>query len=479
MEGNVKVRIAPSPTGFFHVGSARTALYNWLFARHHKGKFLLRVEDTDVVRSSVDMIQILLEGLTWLGLHWDEEPVYQSQRIEVYNKYVKSLLEKKMAYYCYCRSEDLEKEKQHAYAHKQDWQYDRRCLRLSEEEKKDRERAGVPKAVRFLMPDTPISYTDLVFGHISREAKDIEDFVILRADNSPTYNLACVVDDHEMNITHVIRGADHIANTPKQIALYNALHIKPPEFAHLPLILGPDRSKLSKRHGAVSVTDYRNQGFVSDAIVNYLALLGWSPGDDTEFMKKDILVERFSVERINSSNAVFDIDKMTWLNQQHLMQLDLDQFKQLLSPFIINANLMTSEEIRKKETWFTKVCSLLQPRLKVLSEVDTLARYFFKDDFQYNKEALDKHLNQETIETMKDFITVLQHTDPFSADQLEHALRTFTGAKNIKAKAVIHPLRVFTTGTSAGPSLFETLELIGKDRCIQRVNDIVASYRRP
>lgn len=476
---NVRVRIAPSPTGFFHVGSARTALYNWLFARHYNGTFILRVEDTDIDRSSRNMIQVILDGLTWLGLKWDEEPYYQSKRLELYQKHVTMLLEKKLAYYCFCQPEDLEKEKQKAYAAKKDWQYDRRCLHLSDTEKQNRERSGTPKAVRFKVPEGTVVYNDIVFGKIEKQARDIEDFVIMRANGIPTYNLACAVDDHEMKITHVIRGADHIANTPKQLLLYNAFSIEPPQFAHLPLILGPDKSKLSKRHGAVSVIEYKDMGYIPEAFINYLALLGWSPGDDTEIMSLIDIISQFDLSRINSSNAVFDTIKCEWLNQQHLMQLPVNQFQKHLMPFIVKSGLMEQAEITKKDQWLSRVCSLLQPRLKKLSDIDAAGRFFFKEDFAYDDKALQKYSNEETLMLIMQLLAFITTVNQFTAENIETSLRNFGDGKGWKVKQWIHPLRVFTTGSTAGPPLFDALELIGKERVIQRIKRMLRKYGEP
>jgi nondiscriminating glutamyl-tRNA synthetase len=468
--------MAPSPTGFFHVGSARTALYNWLFARHHKGTFILRVEDTDMDRSSREMIQVILDGLTWLGLNWDEEPLFQSDRLELYREYADMLLEKNLAYYCYCQPEDLEKEKQKAYAQKKDWQYDRRCLHLSDAEREQKERAGIPKAVRFKVPEQTVAIHDIVFGDMKKESRDIEDFVIMRSNGMPTYNLACVVDDHDMGITHVIRGADHIANTPKQVLLYNALGFTLPEFAHLPLILGPDKSKLSKRHGAISVMEYKDKGYLPEAFINYLALIGWSPGDDSEIMTQQDLIQRFSLEHISASNAVFDTTKCEWMNQQYIMHLSADAFKQRLVPFIVNAGLMTQQQTIDNDPWLSRVCVLLLPRLKLLSDVDRAARYFFKDDFEYDKPAFGKFTNKETIEVMNKLVNIIKKIDPFDAAHIEVTLRTFGEENGLKVKQWIHPLRVYTTGTIAGPPLFDTLEVIGRERVIERIKHILETY---
>lgn len=473
---HVRVRIAPSPTGFFHVGSARTALYNWLFARHHKGTFILRVEDTDVERSSPDMIKVILDGLSWLGLDWDEGPYFQSQRLPLYRRSVEKLLKNNKAYHCYCNPEDLEKEKQEAYKQKRDWQYDRRCLSLSRAEREAKEKAHTPKAVRFLVPDHAVSYSDLVHGTIEREAQNIEDFVILRANLTPTYNLACVVDDHEMGISHVIRAVDHITNTPKQILLYEALGLSKPEFAHLPLILGDDKKKLSKRHGAVSLMTYRERGFMPEAVANFLALLGWSPGDDKEIMNIAEIIDRFSLKRINAANAVFDVTKLEWMNGQYIYALTDEQLLEKIKPHIIAAGLITEDQITKRRDWVLRICHLMKPRLKVISDIVDGAGFFFTENYAYDEKALRKHLNDTALSLVRDFVQTFETTEQFSAAEIEQTLRTFVSAKSIKARELIHPLRVFITGREGGPGLFETFEVIGKERCINRLNKIVKQY---
>lgn len=484
-QNKIRVRMAPSPTGFFHVGSARTALFNWLFAKHHKGKFILRVEDTDVERSSEEMIKAVLEGMTWLGMDQYEGPYYQSKRMDFYKKYVDKLIKDEKAYYCYCNPQDLAKERKAAYANKQDWKYDRRCLSLNAADKKKKEESNTPRAIRFLVPEHRVTYKDIVYGEISRDSKDIEDFIIQRANGRHTYNLACVIDDHEMGITHVIRGADHITNTPKQILLYEALNLQIPEFAHLPLILGQDKSKLSKRHGAVSLDEYKEKGFLSDAMVNYLALLSWSPGDDNEdFMDRknpenlgtvDMvrLAKEFTLERVNKANAIFDVTKLEWMNQQYIHQLNPDKFQELLKPFIMKHGLMTEETLIRDHQRYVEICNLMQPRLKTLDEINNQGRYFFKDDFDYDQTALQKFTNKETLTIMKTFLVVIQDINPFEVMNIEMTLLNFGKDHGLKVKQWIHPLRVFTTGSTGGPPLFDTLELIGKEQCIYRIEKIL------
>ncbi|MGB7054427.1 MAG: glutamate--tRNA ligase, partial [bacterium] len=410
MKNEVRVRMAPSPTGFLHVGSAHTALYNWLFARHNKGKFILRVEDTDIARSSEEMVRVILDGLKWLGIGWDEGPYYQSKRFDIYRKYVQQLLDKGMAYYCYCNPGDLEHEKKAAYKRKEDWQYDRRCLHLSEKEREEKEKNKIPKVVRFLVPDGAVTYHDVIHKHITREAKDIDDLVIMRSNGVPTYNLACVVDDYEMGITHVIRAVDHITNTPKQILLFRALGFPVPEYAHLPLILGRDKSKLSKRHGAVSLMEYEKLGYLPEAMFNYLALLGWSPGDDREIMNTEEIIEAFDIERINPSNAVFDEQKLEWVNGQYIYSMDDEILLERLRPFLIGLDLLNEQGIEQKKDWLVEVCRLIKLRLKKLIDINDVGRYFFVEDFEYEEDGLKKHFNRETIDIIDGFLPKLEGT---------------------------------------------------------------------
>ena len=478
MKDEVRVRMAPSPTGFLHVGSAHTALYNWLFARHNKGKFILRVEDTDMARSSERMIQVILDGLKWLGINWDEGPYYQSKRLDIYRKYVQELIDKQMAYYCYCNPQDLEREKKAAYKSKEDWQYDRRCLHLSESEREEKEKKKVPKVVRFLVPDGSVTYHDLIHKEITREAKDIEDLVIMRSNGVPTYNLACVVDDHEMGISHVIRAVDHITNTPKQILLFKALGLAVPEYAHLPLILGKDKSKLSKRHGAASLMEYEKQGYLPEAMFNYLALLGWSPGDDREIMNTEEIIESFDIERINPSNAVFDEQKLEWVNGQYLYNMRDDELLERLQPFLIGFDLVKETDIADKKGWLLSVCELVKLRLKTLSDINNIGRYFFVEDFDYENEGFDKHYNSQTIEIIEGFLSRLGNIGKYSAEAIEQSVREYAEAKQLKARQIIHPLRFFITGKQGGPGLFETMGLVGKEKCLSRLRRSIDDFKK-
>ncbi|HEX7319813.1 MAG TPA: glutamate--tRNA ligase [bacterium] len=474
----IRVRMAPSPTGFFHVGSARTALYNWLFARHNRGKFILRVEDTDASRSSREMIDVILESLSWLGLDWDEGPeksgdygpYFQSERKTIYREYADRLVEQDKVYWCYCTQEEIEKERDDHFKRKVNWHH--RCRdRYSVEETTRRKTDGLSPALRFeVMIDKKVVFNDMIHGVVEKMGTDLEDFVILKSDGMPTYNFACVIDDSLMKITHVIRGVEHIANTPKQMLLYETLNLPPPFFAHLPVILGTDKKKLSKRLGARSVMDYKNDGYLPEALVNFLALLGWSPGKDEEIMAKARMVELFSLERINPANAVYDEARLDWMNNHYIInQINDERYAALVKPFLIGAGLVDESEYREKDKWVQKVCALMRPRLKVLSDIRN-ASYFFKDDFAGDENAVKKFRTEKSLEVIRSFKAILAELADFTAGEIENALRKFAGEGNIKAKDVIHPLRMFITGTDSGPGLFETMELIGRERCLRRLD---------
>src|SRR5882762_6865596 len=392
-----RVRFAPSPTGYLHVGGARTALFNWLFARRLGGVFVLRIEDTDVERSSDDMVEGILDGLRWLGLDWDEgpkidgphAPYFQSERLDRYRAMAEQLVAGGHAYYCYCTPEELQSKRNAGEKSEGGWKYDRSCCGLTADEIASRERDRTPRAIRFKVPDGTMRFDDLVHGPIQFDCANIEDFVILRSDGHPTYQLSVVSDDVEMAITHVVRGDDHISNTPKQILLYRALGAEAPQFAHVPLILGPDKKRLSKRHGATSVTEYARQGYLPEAMFNFLALLGWSPGDDRELFTRDELVQAFALEGISGGNAVFGLEKLEWFNQQHLMRLAPDDLARRVKPSLEAAGLWDDQflpgrsaslsvlpgssaslsgERGDRHTWFFAVLELLRPRAKRLDD---------------------------------------------------------------------------------------------------------------
>jgi glutamyl-tRNA synthetase len=432
-----RVRFAPSPTGYLHVGGARTALFNWLYARRYHGTFVLRIEDTDVERSSEDMVVGILEGLRWLGLDWDEgpqkggpyEPYFQSKRLERYRTAAGQLLASGRAY----RDEG---------------------------------------AIRFKSPEGTVSFNDSVHGHIDFDASDIEDFVILRSDGHPTYHLSVVVDDIDMAITHVVRGDDHISNTPKHVMLFEAFGAATPQFAHVPLILGADKKRLSKRHGATSVGEYQKQGYLSDAMVNFLALLGWSPGDDRELMSRGELIESFSLEGISGGNAVFDVDKLDWMNGQYIARMQTADLADAVTPLLVDARLWPSS--RHDPEWLARVIELLRPRARRLTEFVELARPYLIDSVQYEQEAVDKHLATPDLAShVAALITGLRNVDPFDESHVESTVRGTAAERGIKAGALIHATRVALTGRTASPGLFEVMVLLGRARTVQRLEHLL------
>ncbi len=461
----VKVRFAPSPTGHLHVGGARTALFNWLFARKNSGKFVLRIEDTDLQRSSQEMSFEILNALRWLRLEWDEGPFYQSKRLHLYRRMAERLVEEGKAYYCYCTKEEIE-ERRKASGKGRAWKYDRRCLHLTEEERKKFEEEARPKAIRFLVPEGMTEFEDLILGKVSVKNQDIEDFVLLKSDGYPTYHLSVVVDDHLMKITHVIRGADHIYNTPKQILLYKALGWEPPLFAHLPLILGPDRKKLSKRHGETSVLAFKQKGITSLAMVNFLAQLSWSPGEDRDFYTMEELVERFSLEKVKKSNPVFDLDKLAWLNSRIISSMKPEDLWEEVLPFL-------EEKIRKRaeerKEWVFRVLNLIKERSRDLREVgEKLERYLVRD-FQYKEDALKKHWKPGAKEGLRRLLEEYRALEPFNAQTAESSLRNLAEEMGVKAASLIHPLRVALLGERVSPPIFDVVEVLGKDEVLLRI----------
>lgn len=474
----IRVRMAPSPSGFLHVGTARTTIYNWLFARHHKGKFILRIEDTDPSRSDQEMVDAILEALKWLRLDWDEGPYYQSRRTEFYEKYAQKLLEKGKAYFCFCTPQELEKKRKQAIASKVDWHYDRTCLKLSDAEKEEKIKKGVPKAIRLLVPEGETVFSDLVCGELKKDNKEIDDLIILRSDGTPTYNFACVVDDADMKISHVIRGNDHISNTFKQILIYKALDLTPPHFAHIPLILGKDRAKISKRHGAVSVMEYEKEGFLAEALVNFLALLGWSPKDNREILSTDQMIELFSLEGVNPSNPIFDPEKLEWMNGEYIRACSHEKLLELVIPFLIREKLINQEMVDEKRERLLKFVSLLKERCKTLRDFAEKGKYFFKFDYRYEPKAASKHFSSaEAAHRLRTFVDRLSVLDGFEKKKIEEALRKLADEMKIKPAPLIHMVRLAATGTSAGPPLFDLLELLGKEEVVKRIKKAIEFIR--
>lgn len=470
----VRVRFAPSPTGYLHVGGARTALFDWLFARHQGGKFILRIEDTDVERSSPEMVEGILEGMRWLGLDWDEGPFFQSERTERYRKAAQELLESGHAYYCYCTPESLKERRDLAMKEKRNYKYEGICRRLSLAQIEANEAAGVPRALRFKVPESgSIEFPDHVFGRIEVAHEQIEDFVLLNSKNHPTYHLSVVVDDMEMRITHVVRGADHVSNTPKQILLYRAFGAEVPEFAHLPLILGPDKAKLSKRHGTTSVTAYRDMGYLPEAFRNFLALLGWSPGDNTEVMSTDELIERFSLDKINQSNAVFDIQKLDWLNRQYIGASSAERLAPLAQKALEAKHLWREEFSGVQKQYFLSTLDMLKSRMHSINDFAESGQAFFTDVYEIDEAAAKKNLKDPDLkELMPLLASRLKTLDPFTLETSEQALRALAEEKQVKAGLLINAARVLLTGRAVGPPLFHIMVQLGRERTTTRLERI-------
>ncbi len=472
----VRVRFAPSPTGYLHVGGARTALFNWLFARHHGGVFILRIEDTDLERSSDELVRSILEGMEWLGMTPDEGPFFQTASRERHLADALALLASRHAYRCFCDPETLRREREAAEKAGTGWVYPRRCLGIPWEVSERRAAAGEPFAVRLRVPEGTVAWDDLVHGPTAFDLALIEDLVLLRSDRTPTYNLSVVSDDIAMGITEVIRGDDHLSNTPKQLLIYRALGKEPPRFAHLPMILGADRKRLSKRHGAVSVLDYRDQGYLADAVFNFLALLGWSPDDDREKMNREELVEAFDLSGVGRSPAVFDLKKLEWLNGQYLMSMSVEALVPEIRHRLEAAGLWREEYDGPRRDWFLRVVTLLQPRCRTLQDFVTGGRRFFdpSDGFPYDADAEKKHLRGEGISAhMEALRAALEALPEWTALALEGCLRKLAGERGISAARLIHPTRLAVTGTDAGPGLFEVLELIGRERALARLGRLL------
>lgn len=456
----VRTRFAPSPTGYLHIGGARTALFNWLFARHHGGRFILRIEDTDVERSTEEATKAILDAMEWLGLKWDEGPYFQSKRLRIYREHAKRLLEKDLAYRCYCTPEELEERRKKALEEGKPPKYDGRCR-----ERKDQ--PDLPFAVRFKVPRTGKTVVrDLIKGTVAFENGEIEDLVLLRSDGMPTYNLSVVVDDALMGITHVIRGDDHLNNTPKQILLYEAFGYPIPEFAHVPMILGPDRTRLSKRHGATSVTAYRDMGYLPEAMVNYLVRLGWSYGDQ-EIFSIDELIEKFSLENVGRSSAVFNPEKLLWLNAHYIKEKDDGELARLIVPFIERRGYRAKDDPR-----LPKIVRTLKERAKTLEEMAEMAGFYFTDEVEYDREAVGRFLTPEKAEVFDLLIKGLSELSGFDEKGIEEVFRRIMEEKGLKLGKIAQPVRVAVTGKTVSPGIFETLEALGKEKTLTRLKRV-------
>jgi glutamyl-tRNA synthetase len=471
----IRVRFAPSPTGYLHVGGARTALFNWLYARQQGGKMILRIEDTDAERNKPELVQGIIDGLQWLGLDWDEGPFYQSQRLALYKDAAQKCLANGSAFLCYCAAEKYAGG-DHAADGAAGTEKVRRIVRCSCRDGKP-SNPDVKPAIRFRVPAGTTVFSDAVFGEREFNNDEIEDFVLLRSGKDgeewgmPTYQMSVVVDDIEMRITHVIRGADHISNTPKQVLLYRAMKAEPPIFAHLPLILGADKSRLSKRHGATDVNMYRTEGFLPEAFRNFLALLGWAPGGDEEFLRTKELIEKFSLSGVSRTNGVFDRPKLEWFNTQYLQKLPIEELLPHVESELKRSGLWKEEwATGPGHEWFSKTVDLLRPRVRFLPDFSSWSRAFFSDDFEIEEAGKAKFWKDPKVpELMRNLADALSKLTEWNHDACDHASRAVAEAGGVKAGLLINATRVAIVGQSVAPPLFDTMVALGQDRVVRRL----------
>ena len=470
---NVRTRFAPSPTGYLHVGGLRTALYSFLYAKKHGGSFLLRIEDTDQARTVPGAVDNIISTLAWAGITFDEGPgkggnygpYIQSERLELYHKQAKELVEKGHAYYCFCSSERLDKIRAIQMAQKRPPCYDRHCRDLAPEFVAEKLRNNEPHVIRMKVPlEGECVFSDIIRGTVAINYNNVDDQVLIKSDGFPTYHLAYLVDDHFMEITHTIRGEEWLPSTPKHILLYQYFGWQAPAFAHLPLLLNPDKSKLSKRQGDVAVEDYRAKGYLAEALVNFVAFLGWNPGDTREIFSLDELIKEFSLERICKSGAIFNLEKLQWYNQQYLPHASHERILKELKPMLKEKGWDNHSDV-----YLGSVIDLLKERVTVIPEFLINGQFFFVAPTSYDEKAKDKCWKPETAGYLNDLVQRFAGVVPFSAGAIEQAVRTYAQEKNLSASIFIHPLRLALTGVSAGPSLFHLMEVLGKDVVAQRI----------
>jgi glutamyl-tRNA synthetase len=487
MNKPIRVRYAPSPTGFPHVGNIRTALFNWLFARHSGGKFIVRIEDTDVARTVPGSVESIMDSLRWLGLDWDEgpevggahAPYFQSQRLAVYQEVVELLIKDGYAYRCYCSSQRLEAMRAEQTKLKRPPGYDRHCRCLSREESDRKIAEGVKPVVRFKTPlEGQTKFDDLLRGEVVFENSTQDDFVLLKSDGFPVYHLANVIDDHLMEISHVLRAEEWLSSTPKHILLYNALGYEPPVFAHMPLILGPDRSKLSKRHGASTLIEYRDQGYLPETMFNFLALLGWSLDEKTELFTRNNLIKNFSLERVSRTAAIFNKEKLDWMNGIYIRALSLDEFAQKVMPYL-ERNLPPEAERPLDKDYLKRILPLVQERAKTLGEVTDLISFFYTDRMEYAPvDLIIKGSDQQATCNAFQLANEIIEKTPFNAHDLEQEFRALAEKLTIKPGQLFTPLRIAMTGRTVSPPLFETMEALGKGRVQDRMNNALEKVQR-
>jgi len=459
---HIRVRFAPSPTGFLHIGGARTALFNWLYAKSHNGTFILRIEDTDRERSTDEYIEAIIEGMKWLGLEWNEGPFRQTDRFDIYRSYVEKLLKEGKAYHCYCSPEELEAKRKEAMSQGRALKYDGKCRDLKEPVK------GVAPVVRFRMPaEGQTIVDDLIKGSVTFENEQLDDLIILRSDGTPTYNLTVVVDDVDMKITHVIRGDDHLNNTPRQLQLYKAFGYAVPQFAHLPMILGSDKARLSKRHGATSVMAYYDMGYLPGALVNYLVRLGWSYGDQEIFSIEE-LIKYFSFVNVGKAAAVFNPEKLLWLNSQYMINSLSSDLAKLVIPFLVKDGAI-SEGRALDMDWLSKAIDTLKERSKTMIELAGSLRYYIAEDVVYDAKAKEKFLNDSSRGMLAELKEGMGSLSDFSEAELEGLFKAIVERHGVKLGALAQPVRVALTGGTQSPGIFEVIAVLGREKTLRRL----------
>ena len=462
----VRVRFAPSPTGHLHIGGVRTALFNWLFARHHNGKFVLRIEDTDASRSTDESIKEILESMQWLNLDYDEGPFRQTERQAIYKEKVKQLLSENKAYHCFCTKEELDQKRKDAQAKGLKPKYDGTCRNRSDKPQ------NTPFVIRFKVPlEGTVTIKDMLRGNIVFQNKELDDLIIQRSDGTPTYNFVVVVDDGDMSITHVIRGDDHMSNTPRQVLLCDGLGLPHPEFVHISMILGPDKTRLSKRHGATSVLAYRNMGYLPDAVINYLARLGWSHGDQEIFTREE-MVQHFSMKNITTSAAVFNPEKLQWLNQQYIQKTAPLDLATQLEPFLIKEGVLSEQHGLSKEE-MTKPIPSLNQRSQTLIEMAQKSAFYFKKDLTFDEKARDKFLNKDIKPHIEKLITEINNMTVLEHDSIENLLKKVAEEAELKFGKLAQPVRVALTGSTVSPGIYDVILLLGKTTTLKRLHEAI------
>ena len=462
----VKVRFAPSPTGFLHIGGVRTALFNWLFARNQGGKFVLRIEDTDLSRSTEESIEEILESMRWLGLDWDEGPFRQTERQEIYSQKVEQLLAAGKAYRCYCTAEELDRKRSEAQKAGLKPKYDGTCRERSDSP------AGAPSVIRFKAPlEGSVVVEDLLRGKVIFDIAELDDLIVQRTDGTPTYNFVVVVDDSEMGITHVIRGDDHLSNTPRQCLLYDALNFQRPKFTHISMILGQDKSRLSKRHGATSALAYRDMGYLPDAMINYLARLGWSHGDQEIFSREE-LIKLFSFDSVNTSAAIFDADKLLWLNEHYIKSTPPEDLAKHLEPHLVKTEILQKDHGLSLQE-IARVIPCLNERAKTLVEMAEKSAFFFRKEVEFDEKARNKFLTEDARPILEKVIAGLSSLDDFSTENIESLFKKIVEEEGMKLGKLAQPVRVALTGTTVSPGIYGVILLLGKEETLRRLQNVI------